>query len=240
MEDDLSQREKKITLEREFLDIAAHQMQAPLAYLKKQIDSLLSDRTEKLSVQQIEAINKISRTNEDSIALISNLLAVAKIEGGKLKLNKKKINPVVLVRKVMRQYEGSVTERGGIMFFSQSKGKMPKVLLDEILFAQVVDNLISNAIKYNSTDTRISVNVKATEESLIVSVNNRGPAIPRKVQVKLFSKFERTDTKVSKQTPGTGLGLYISEQIVDLHGGRIKLESNDEKGTTFYIEIPIE
>jgi len=116
--------------------------------------------------------------------------------------------------------------------------------------SQAIDNLISNAIKYNPVKTHVTVMVSrgkmqkltqnnAEDNWVTIVFNNRGPLIPKEKQPTLFQKFGRVETKKTQRTKGTGLGLYITKQIVELHGGEIGLESSKGEGTSFFITLPM-
>jgi len=117
---------------------------------------------------------------------------------------------------------------------------IPPVLVgDSHRLQQIMVNLISNAVKYNPQDTHIDVSVVRKGDAVMISVRNRGKPIPKEKQEQLFQKFARAETKGTEKTKGTGLGLFITKQVVELHGGEITFTSTEESGTTFYIKLPL-
>lgn len=223
-----------------FVDIAAHQLQEPLAGMKWKFENILSGRFGNLSAEQRGVIVELYDTNENAIQLVSDLLTVARLEGGRLKVNKQPSDLSQLVRKIMKRHDADIKEHRGKMYFTSSKDSLPEVSVDDVLMNQVVDNLISNAIKYNPAKMHITVSVLKDEGFVVISVNNRGPIISKEKQADLFKKFSRAKTKGTEKTSGTGLGLYITKQIVELHSGEISVVSEEKQGTTFTVRLPIE
>src|SRR6185312_15876202 len=111
---------------------------------------------------------------------------------------------------------------------------------DEGRLTQVLSNLTANALKYSPPTTMVRVEADQTPTQAVVAIHNEGPAIPRSQREVLFEPFYRGPDVQSSPVPGWGLGLAISKEIVDQHGGRIRVESSKEQGTTFFLELPLE
>ena len=118
------------------------------------------------------------------------------------------------------------------------EGKPMPVLLDRIQISKVFNNLIENAVRYCQPGARIQIRISHTSDNVIVSVQDDGPGISPSEMNTLFTPFQRTLARARSNQQGTGLGLAIAKHIVDLHGGRIHVESQVGKGTTFYVSLP--
>jgi two-component system phosphate regulon sensor histidine kinase PhoR len=231
--------EQEIESAKEFVNVAAHQLQEPLAAAKWVIEGLLAGRSGILQPKQQEAVTKLWQINEEAARLMSDLLTVARLEGGRLKLQLTPTDLTVLVRKIMKRHDADIKEYHGSMYFTGPKESLPVVPVDITLFSQAIDNLISNAIKYNPIGTHITVAMATRDQAVVIAVKNRGPAIPEAKQSTLFQKYVRAGTQGTEKTKGTGLGLYITKQIVELHGGEVSFESAKDVGTTFFITLPV-
>jgi two-component system phosphate regulon sensor histidine kinase PhoR len=223
----------------DFLNVAAHQLQEPLAATKWAIEELLAGRSGILKPKQREAVTNLGQINEEASRLVGDLLAAARLEGGRLKLQRAAVDLTVLVRKIMKRHKADIKEYHGSMYFTGPKASLPAVSVDVSLLSQAIDNLISNAIKYNPLRTHITVSITTRDQAVVIAVKNRGPVIPEAKQKTLFQKYVRAGTPGTSKTKGTGLGLYITKQIVELHGGEITFESVPGAGTTFFITLPV-
>jgi signal transduction histidine kinase len=115
---------------------------------------------------------------------------------------------------------------------------VPQAEVDKDRILQVLDNLVSNAIKFSDSGTRVDVVVESTDESVVVSVRDRGQGIPEAEQERLFRPFSRTSVKATAGEESTGLGLAICRKIVEAHGGRISVQSEPGKGSVFAFSLP--
>ena len=235
----LQQLEAALAAGKEFVNLAAHQLQEPLASMKWQMDTLLGERAGSLKPKQRVMVEGIYAVNQDAIRLVKDLLFVARLEGGRLKIDKQATNLVTLLDQIKKRYEPAVNEYRGVLHFDSPRGAIPEGAVDARMLTQAVDHLLSNAIKYNPTDTHIDIGLKQEDAKIVISVKNRGLGIPEDKQRQLFEKFSRAEAAGTKKTGGTGLGLYITKQIVELHGGEISFTSQPNKGATFFIKLPL-
>ncbi|MBI4022321.1 MAG: HAMP domain-containing histidine kinase [Candidatus Andersenbacteria bacterium] len=235
----VAELEREVAAKDEFVNVAAHQLQEPLASMKWQLDNLLAGRAGQLKPKQRSVLGDIYAINQEAIRLVKDLLMVARLEGGRLRANAEPTDVVALVRRIVKRYESAVQEYRGVMHYNTPRERLPLVVLDHRLMTQAIDNLISNALKYNPQDTHIDVSVKLKQERLVISVHNGGQPIPADAQAQLFQKFARVPARGTEKTKGTGLGLYITRQIVELHRGTIDVTSAQGKGTTFSVALPL-
>jgi signal transduction histidine kinase len=235
----IKQLQTEVAKEREFVDMATHQLQEPLASMKWTLENILSGRSGEINVETRQAIKKVYTANENTIKLMRDLLIVARLESGRLQLKTEPTDLLELVQKIIKQHDSDIKEHLGEMHFTSPKGPLPKIPTDITLLSQAIDNLISKAIKYNPIKTHITVSVFKESNQVKISIKNRGPSIPKEKQSKLFEKFTRAKTKGTQKTSGTGLGLHITKQIIELHGGEVSFSSEKNEGTTFTIILPI-
>lgn len=219
----------------EFISIASHELKTPLTSLKLQTqmakkqlnrdDHLTSERINKqldYTVRQIDRLNK----------LVDDMLDVSRIGTGKLILQKKTISLSDLVEELIDRFTPQFEAVGCELktnIASDIKGTW-----DSYKIEQVVNNLFSNAIRY-SPHKRIEISLKSIADKAILSVKDHGPGIDPENHERIFERFERA----SDSSSGLGLGLYITKQIVGLHRGKIRVESELGKGTNFIVELPV-
>ena len=219
----------------EFINIAAHELRTPIQPILGLSDMIYS----KVKDEELhELLEVIIRNAKRLKRLTDNLLDVTKIEGRSLKLNKEKFNLNILISEVLKDYVNKQKDQltAKIVYDFKRKGDII-VDADRDRLSQVIHNLLDNALKFTTHQQMIFVIVdkKEGQGQVIVSVKDTGEGIPEKILPKLFSKFS-----VSNSTTGTGLGLYISKNIIEAHDGRVWAENNsDENGATFSFTLPI-
>ena len=222
----------------EFVSIAAHQLRTPLSAIKWTLKMLLDGDLGEITEEQREFVNKAYRANERMIKLINDLLNVARIEEGRYlyKLSSLSIEP--LVRKIVESLKQEAERKKIKLEFKKPKKKLPKLMLDAEKISLAIQNLVENAIKYTPAGGKVTVSLKVENEEVVFSVKDTGVGIPKEQQDRVFSKFFRGANVMRMETEGSGLGLFITKNIIEAHGGRIWFQSKEGKGTTFYFAIP--
>lgn len=222
----------------EFVSIASHQLKAPLAEINWEIELLLSRHNEGLGEKQKELIERVSRSNERMGRLVNDLLDVARIDQGKLALDKEKINLPDLIVKVIQNNKILAQANNVSLNFTRPKDNI-EVLIDRRRIGVVLDNLISNAIKYITKKGKVSIFAKSERSEVVVCIKDNGIGIPKTQQEHVFEKFFRSDNVARHQVAGTGLGLFISKNVVEQSGGRIWFKSEEDVGSEFCFSLPI-
>lgn len=220
----------------EFMSIASHELKTPLTSLKiqTQLAKKQLNRDETLPPERIfKQLDYTSRQVDRLNTLVDDMLDVSRISSGKLILQKKEISYSDLVEELVDRYLPQFEAVGCIVHKDITKGIHAK--FDSFKIEQVINNLFSNAIRY-SPKAKIEVTLKSAPHKAILSVKDSGPGIAPENRERIFERFERASNAVS----GLGLGLYITKQIVNLHKGKIFVESELGKGTNFIVELPIE
>lgn len=237
----------------EFVSLASHQLRTPLSAINWYSEMLLNDDAGKLNHDQRQYIREIFNGNQRMIELVNALLDVSRLEVGKLASNPEPTDVRELVHGVEQELRGAIGAKHQNYASDIDEG-LPDLVIDPKLLRMVVQNLLSNAVKYTLPNGSIRLSFeRAGDDELkragihhgngdayaLLTVSDDGLGIPAVQQPKIFSKLFRADNVQSLDVEGTGLGLYIVKQVVDKLGGRIRFESAEKLGTTFYVLIPM-
>jgi signal transduction histidine kinase len=234
----VEQMAKVNKMKSEFVSIASHQLKAPLAEINWEVELLLSRHQDGMNERQKELVGRISKSNERMGRLVNDLLDVARIEQGKLALNREKVDIISLVNRVVEN--NRILAQANNVQIKISKPKtLPEILVDRRRINVVLDNLISNAIKYITKKGLVKVAISRVGDRIIICVQDNGIGIPSKQREHVFEKFFRSDNVARYQVSGTGLGLYIAKNIIDQSGGKIWFESKEDIGSTFCFSLPV-
>ncbi len=233
-------REKLVEkMKTEFVSLVAHQLRTPLSAIKWSLKMFLTGDLGKLDSKQTENLERVYKSNERMIALIDDLLDVTRIEEGRYLYNPILYSIDKLIKTVIEAHKEKIAEKKIEIKVKKSKGKLPEVVVDAEKMKMAIDNLIENAVRYTFPGGKIDVSLRKTDNMVEFSVKDTGAGIPKDEQKRVFTKFFRGSNVVKMETEGTGLGLFITKNIVEAHDGKIWFESEEGKGTTFYLTIPI-
>jgi PAS domain S-box-containing protein len=224
----------------EFVSTASHQLRTPLSGIKWFSELLLDETAGKLKPKQKDFIKQMYESNERMIRLVNDLLSVSHIETGrKFDMNFEKANPKKIINRVLLD-NSSIIKKNKLKVYVKCKpSRKFEVYADGDKLRQVFSNLINNSLKYSKPKGKVKIKCEAQKNNQILfSVQDFGYGIPKQQQKRIFEKFFRGENIITKQTEGTGLGLYIAKAIVETHKGKIWFESAKNKGTTFYFTIP--
>lgn len=224
-------------LKNKFLGMAAHDLRNPLASIRGFSEIILSGDVGSLTEEQKEFLTIINSLSQDMLTLVNDLLDVSVIESGKLDL---KLEPGSLKELIEERVRvNSILANQKMMKLHTSLSDVPKVSFDSIRIAQVIDNLITNAIKYSPPHANIYITLQQKEGKVTMGVRDQGPGISLEEQPKLFGEFQRLSTQPTGGEKSTGLGLAIAHKIVTAHNGTIGVESQVGSGSTFTFSLPI-
>lgn len=250
-EKDITELERIDQSKTEFISLAAHQLKNPPTAIKWITETLFDEKTGKLTEKQREYLNDAHFKNEQMINLINALLDVSRMELGLFTIkNPISIDINLLVQNIIKDLRIRITEKDLRLTERYAKEKLV-IFTDSNLLQMVFQNLITNAINYTPKKGEITIEISAkrkgekfggrivTEDSAVFMIADTGCGIPKQQQSKIFTKLFRADNVREKYTDGTGLGLYIVKFIVDEFGGAIWFVSEENKGTTFYVVIPL-
>lgn len=221
------------------LEILSHDLSRPLANIQG-LSSLISNRLQGHADAELHRfVDKITDVSKQAIQLIRDFVQQEFLESVQVNLVKKKINIVQELGLLMDEYQYSGENIGKTFEFLPASPAID-MLIDDVKFMQVMNNLISNAIKFTPDKGVITVRVEDQDEKVLVTVKDNGIGIPAHLQQGLFEKFPKARRPGLKGEPSTGLGMSIIKLIVDWHEGTIRFESEENQGTTFFIELPKE
>ncbi|MFH1456619.1 MAG: ATP-binding protein [Patescibacteria group bacterium] len=222
----------------EFISVTSHQLRTPLTGIKGYLSMFLEGDFGKLRPEQKKIMLDVFNNSNRLVRLVNIFLNVSRIESGRLKLQKSKFNLYSLVDEISRELKLEADKKKLILEVVKPKEEI-YVLADRDKIADVVLNLIDNAIKYTEKGS-IKACVMMNKEKARVEVKDSGVGISKEEAKELFNKFVRGKKIAQINTSGTGLGLFIAKKIIELHGGKIWVESDGEgKGSTFVFEIQV-
>jgi PAS domain S-box-containing protein len=221
----------------EFLGMAAHDLRNPIAVIQNSSLILSRYSSENLLEKQKEFLKKIYDTSKFMLELLNNLLDISKIESGKLELEMTKNNYSDFVKKILEFNRFFATEKD-ISIDLVLPDDIPLFDFDKNKIEQVLNNLISNAIKYSHPNTTITIEVQKEKDFVITKVSDQGQGIPKNELPHIFKPFQKASIKPTAGEKSTGLGLAIVKKIVEGHKGEIGVESEVGKGSTFFFKLP--
>lgn len=225
----------------EFVSICSHELKTPLTTLKMNLQMQERNRKkmdsgDNLSVEKLDKFFRQSRNEVDRmIHLVNDMLDMARVNSGRFTLIKEEVEISSLVFEVVERLEPLMRENSCPTHFI-IKDEI-RCMIDKFRIEQVITNLLSNAAKY-APGSEVEVRVAHKEAEVEICIKDSGPGICKENQEKIFNRFERAVSQ-SSTVSGLGLGLYISKEIIDLHQGKIILESELGKGTAFKVYLPI-
>ncbi|EKD46889.1 MAG: multi-sensor signal transduction histidine kinase [uncultured bacterium] len=173
------------------------------------------------------------------IELVNGLLNVSRVDMGSFAVEPEKIQPLEIIDSVIKELESLIVSKK-LKVKTKYETAGATLDTDKKLFRIIVQNLLSNAVKYTSEKGSVVVDVKKVREKITFSIKDSGIGIPKKQQERIFSKLFRAENAVSSVADGTGLGLYVTKAVIEQLGGKIGFESEENVGTTFSFELPIE
>jgi signal transduction histidine kinase len=214
----------------------SHELRTPLAAILGYAELMQEGFYEPLGQKSLDALTRIRSNGKHLLGLINTVLDIAKIESGQFTLNMSEYAIESIVETVRSATE-SLAQNKKLLLKTDVAKSLPIGLGDEQRLTQVLLNLVGNAIKFTDRG-EVRVTAKAVNGHFNVSVVDTGPGIPEQEQTRIFDQFHQVDSSLTKAKGGTGLGLAIAKQIVEMHGGRIWVESTVGKGSTFQMELP--
>jgi PAS domain S-box-containing protein len=231
---DISDRKKDEQLRNDFIVMVSHELKTPLTSLSGYLQVLERKAIKLADPLSVNTLKKTNNLVAKMKAMITGFLDVSRMEAGKIRIDRMRFNMADLVREV----EESLEEEDGShdIFFHPVEETWLDADRDKI--EQVVNNFISNAIKYAPANTRIEVACTEQDGQIQVSVKDQGIGIQPADIDKMFDRFYRVENPQTRNVAGFGIGLYICKEIIDRHEGRIWVESEPGQGSTFYFSLP--
>lgn len=223
----------------EFISIASHQLRTPLTTIKGYISMILEKSYGRMSAKIKKPLENINISNERLIKLVNDLLSVSRIEAGKIELDLAKVSIEKTIAEVIDELAIIAEKKKIYLKFKKAKKPLPEIKGDKDKIRQVIINLIDNAIRYTNQGG-ITATCRVEKGKYRIEITDTGEGMTEEEISKLFESFSRGKAGPRFWTEGAGLGLYIAKKFVEMHQGRIWVESaGKNKGSTFYIELPI-
>ena len=222
----------------EFLASMSHELRTPLNAIIGFSDLLRSCLYGALNEKQTEYLNNIHHSGHHLLDLINDILDVSKVEAGRYELFEETIDPAEIIESCVTFLDVRAREKGITMICAYDNG-LPRLHADQRAIKQVVLNLLTNAVKFNLPGGRVTVTTRIEPDgAYAIAVSDTGIGISAADQERIFMPFQQADPTVSRRVEGTGLGLWISKALVELHDGSIAIESEVGAGTTVTARLP--
>lgn len=240
----------------DFVALASHQLRTPLSIIKWYIDFLINGDAGEINKEQEKYLKEVYHSNERLIELVNALLDVSRIDLGTFVIEPEPTDIVETAKAALKSFIPEIKEKD--IRLEKHFDQLPIINLDPRLTKIVFENLISNAVKYTPNKGLIRLEIKKTDNDVLIKVMDTGCGIPREQQPKIFTKLFRADNVKRIESTGTGLGLYIIKAVIEKSGGKVWFESpclelllkkekggsnlpidKKNQGTAFYITIPL-
>lgn len=238
---DVSKEKEIDKVKSEFVSIASHQLRTPLSITKWHLEAIKEEEYFKNAPKtSLAYLNEIYKSNERLISLVHSLLSVSRIDQRRIKNNPQETDIVQLIKDTIKEIS-PVAAKENIKFYLVVKpDDLQTMFIDPFQFHEVIETLLINAIEYNIPSGRVEITVdKKTDDILLISIKDTGIGLSQEDQKKLFTKFFRSKKAVSKNPDGSGLGLFIVKSYIEAWGGKVFVESQEGRGSTFIITIPL-
>jgi signal transduction histidine kinase len=223
----------------DFVSHVSHELRTPLTAIKGAVDLILREIAGPLTEKQIHYLTRVRSNTQHLAGLINDLLDLSKIESGKIEIKSRRVSVGGLVHEVVEALRPVAVEK---VIALETTIREPSILVwaDRDKINQVLMNLIGNAIKFTPVQGKVTISASRNGgESVQVSVSDTGPGVPLADREKIFTKFYQIPEMNGANPQGTGLGLAIAKALVELHGGKIWVESEEGRGSTFYFTLPL-
>lgn len=231
---DVQKERELIELREQFISMISHEFRNPLAVILSSSELLERYRHHMAVERQIEHLHEIKHQVRNMSEMIEDILKISRARAGKIRFNPAPLDANEFCRVMLKRLQETAGPRHRLVFASD--GEYPNVLLDEKLLSHILANLLTNAIKYSPQGGEVRLSLSSADGCLVFQVSDEGIGIPAADQEHLFKPFQRA-TNVG-QIEGTGLGLAVVKDNLELHGGTIAVESQEGAGTTFTIWLP--
>ena len=223
----------------EFISIASHELRTPLGAIKGYVSLIIDGTFGEIKNKEMEqSLDKVMVSTDRLNTLVNDLLDTSRIEQGRLEINNKETNILPIINDTVDQLKVSANEKDLTLTYEKSDNKLPNAIADEEKLKQVLINLIGNSIKYTEKGT-ITISTFIDNDKFAIKISDTGIGMSAEEQKHLFEKFHRVKNDKTKNITGTGLGLWITKQIVELMNGKIYVESMKNVGTQITIKLNI-
>jgi len=236
---DITQQKELERAKDRFISLVSHQLRTPLTSMRLLTEMLASGHLDTLTAAQQECMLQIEASTVRMIRLVNEILSVSSLETGRLNVQLVKSNANAIIQAQIDEVLPLAAERKVTIVFEPDE-TIDIVTVDPMLFSQIVHNLLTNAVRYSMKENSvIKVTFHLADNEYLLTVSDRGIGIPKAAQPHIFSGFYRANNAIRARGDGTGLGLYLTKLILDMTGGSIRFDSQERKGSTFYVSLPL-
>jgi len=234
---DVTAEREIMQMKNEFVSTVSHELRTPLTSIKGYVDLILDGDAGEINDIQKEFLTIVKSNSDRLVALINDMLDISRIESGRVVLNIEPLSIQDLIADIVGTFM-TIIDQSDIDLSLEIEKDLEAAAGDRNRAGQVLTNLVSNAIKYSPNGGKVTIRAWSTENEIMVSVTDTGIGISLKDQEQLFNKFYRVDSSYTQEIGGTGLGLSICKSIIELHGGRIWIDSILDEGSSFGFSLP--
>ena len=221
---------------RNLLSLASHQLRTPLSGTKWLIETLKKGLKGPLNEGQMEYLNDIYNINVRMSSLVQDMMGVLRVEGNVDQAHKERVSVASIFYTMLESLNGAMKSKQITLRLPDDRGD--EITTDPLMLRNILECLVSNAINYSNPEGEVTISIEKSPTELVFGVKDSGIGIPRDEQSHIFERFHRTSNAKAFDTHGTGLGLYIASMLAKKIGALLSFESEENKGTTFYIHIP--
>lgn len=235
---DITEHEKLDTMRKEFVANVSHELKTPITTIKSYTETLLDGAMDDKEICD-SFLSVIDKESDRMARLVSDLLQLSRMDHKKNNFNSSRFDIDNLLKDIVNKLDISFKEKNHIIKI----GLCDKNIIingDKDRIEQVIQNILTNAIKYTPNNGVVSISIKEEDEQAIISIKDNGIGIPKEDVSRIFERFYRVDKARSRDMGGTGLGLSIAKHIIEQHGGDISVQSEVGKGTEFKIKLPVD
>lgn len=236
---DITRQKRLENVRKEFVANVSHELRTPLSVIKGYVETLVDAGDEMPAADRDKFLKTIQRHTERLNSILEDLLVLSRLESARPGLARERVDLAALLATAAEDFRARPAAEAHRLSLAVAPA-LPAVMADPLKLGQVLDNLVSNALKYTPRGSRVEIAARIGEPDTVeVSVRDNGPGIPAEDLPHIFERFYRVDKGRSREKGGTGLGLSIVKHIVQLHGGRVWAESRPGEGTTFFFTLPV-
>lgn len=236
---DLSKEEELEQMKLDFVSMASHELKTPITSIIGYLSVFLNENRSKLPREEADLLERSLISAQQLLNLVQNILNVNKIERDQLSVDAEPVDYLAILSKVVEDVADQAKLKNIDLTLDTPQTSLPKVMADQVRIAEVITNLIANAINYTNPGGRVIISTSVSPTEVTTTIEDTGIGIPKEALPYLFNKFFRVSNQEQPTSKGTGLGLYIAKSIINRLNGRIWVESEFEKGSKFSFTLPI-
>jgi len=232
------QLEKLNQIKSDFFEVTTREIRSPLTTIKGYMEMLSNRIFGEITDEQKKYLEIMLRNTNRLDNIVSDLVDISRIESGGMTFTSKKTIVSKMVNEAVEKMQSSANEKN-IAINVEIEDQIPDLIVDQDRIKQVIINILGYAIKFSPDKTAVNLRAKKQETDVLFEIQDQGMGIPKDKQKKIFTAFYRADEGKSREFSGGGIGLALSRGIVTVHGGKIWVESEEGKGSTFRFTLPI-